>query len=122
VDVFHLRDQLVEDYREYVESFIRIKDERIRGTVEDAIEGGLLWPAPLVQLNPTFEAAETVDELVADGTLHPECGRIFRTGKGGGEWARPAQSTRPAHWAGRSGSTATRWMPSAPPARGPTTC
>jgi len=84
VDVFHLRDELILDYREYVESFIRIKDERIRGTVEDAIEGGLLWPAPLVQLNPTFEVAETVDELVADGTLHPECGRIFRTGKGDG--------------------------------------
>ncbi len=85
LDVFHLRDQLVEEYREYVESFIRIKDERIRETVEGAIDGGLLWPAPLVQLNPTFEPAETVDELVADGTLHPECARIFRVGKGGAE-------------------------------------
>ena len=57
MDVFHLLDELVLDYREYVESFIRIKDEGIRGSGEDAIEGGPLWPAPLVQLNPTFERA-----------------------------------------------------------------
>ncbi len=95
MDVFHLRDQLVEDYREYVESFIQIKDERIRGTVEEAIENGLLWPAPLVQLNPTFESGETVDELVADGTLHPECGRIFRIGKEVGGAAAPGAQGRP---------------------------
>lgn len=114
MDVFHLRDQLVEDYREYVESFIRIKDERIRSTVEEAIDAGLLWPAPLVQLNPTFEAAETVDELVADGTLHPECGRIFRTGKGGcapgvtGGYNGPGSATRPgsAHATGNSTAAA----------------
>jgi hypothetical protein len=30
VDVFKLRDQLVEDYRHYAESFLAIKDDRIR--------------------------------------------------------------------------------------------
>ena len=33
---------------------------------------------PLVQLNPAFKPASTVDELVAEGVLHEECGRIFR--------------------------------------------
>jgi hypothetical protein len=30
VEVFKLRDQLVEDYRQYAEPFLAIKDERIR--------------------------------------------------------------------------------------------
>ena len=44
MDVFHLREQLVEDYREYVESFIRIKDERIRVAVDRGGTGrGTYW-------------------------------------------------------------------------------
>jgi hypothetical protein len=34
-----------------------------------------------VQLNPSFEPGETIDQLVDDGTLHPECRRIFQVGK-----------------------------------------
>ena len=30
VDVFELRDDLIDDYREYATSFMRIRDERIR--------------------------------------------------------------------------------------------
>ena len=46
MDVFHLRDQLVEDYREYHESFIRIKHERILGTVEDRLQNRFLSVQP----------------------------------------------------------------------------
>ncbi len=81
MNVFELHGRLIEDYRLYVESFIRIKDERIKALVEEEIDRGLLWPQPLVQLSPSFEPGGTIDELVAEGLLHPECSRIFRVRK-----------------------------------------
>jgi hypothetical protein len=39
------------------------------------------WPAPLIQLNPSFVAGATVQELVGEDVLHEERGRIFRIGK-----------------------------------------
>jgi ATP-dependent helicase YprA (DUF1998 family) len=82
LDVFELRNRLVGDYGSYVGSFIRIKDARIEDEVRRSLDDGLLWPDPLIQLNPSFEAGETIDELVAEGTLHAECARVFRKKKG----------------------------------------
>ncbi len=81
MDVFALRDQLISDYRHYAESFFTIRDQRIREFVEDQLESGLLWPDPMLQLNPAFEPGGLVDDLVAEDLLHPECARIFRVGK-----------------------------------------
>lgn len=78
LDVFELRRKLVEDYGEYATSFVNIADERIRRHVDEELREGLLWPEPLIQLNPAFESGGTVDELVGRGVLHPECERIFR--------------------------------------------
>nr|MBA2441837.1 DEAD/DEAH box helicase [Rubrobacter sp.] len=82
MDVFELRNRLVQDYGSYVDSFIRIKDARIEEEVRRSLDEGLLWPDPLIQLNPSFEAGETVDELVEEGILHEECARVFRASKG----------------------------------------
>jgi len=81
LDVFELRNRLVGDYGSYVHSFIRIKDSRIEEVVEQSLDDGLLWPDPLIQLNPSFQAGDTTDGLVEEGIIHPECGRIFRAGK-----------------------------------------
>lgn len=78
MDVFGLRDKVIEDYKSYVRSFLTIKDERIRRLVEQEMEGGFLWPDPLVQLNPFFETGETFEKLIDSGELHPECINIFR--------------------------------------------
>ncbi|MHB9130416.1 MAG: DEAD/DEAH box helicase [Armatimonadota bacterium] len=78
MDVFGLRDQLITDYSAYVESFINIRDARIRGQVEDEMQKGLLWPDPLLQLNPSFEPGLWIDDLVSQNVLHPECSGIFR--------------------------------------------
>ncbi len=82
MNVFAMRSNLIHDYGEYVRSFFQIKDARIRSCVEAELDEGFLWPDPLIQLNPAFEPAETVEELVATGVLHPECARAFRKGKG----------------------------------------
>ena len=64
MNVFDLRDLLIEDYQRYIASFIHIKDSRIKEYVDRELEGGLLWPDPLIQLNPAFEPGHWVDELV----------------------------------------------------------
>jgi ATP-dependent helicase YprA (DUF1998 family)/very-short-patch-repair endonuclease len=81
MDVFALRDQLVKDYRHYAESFLTIKDDRIREHVAQELDRGLLWPDPALQLNPAFESGGLIDELVAAGVLHQECSKIFRVAK-----------------------------------------
>src|SRR5438093_3911855 len=81
MDVFDLRSRLVGDYARYTRSFIKIADQRIKAKVDNALDDGALWPEPLLQLNPTFLPGGTIDDLVSDGTLHPECKKIFRIDK-----------------------------------------
>jgi ATP-dependent helicase YprA (DUF1998 family)/very-short-patch-repair endonuclease len=78
MDVFDLHRTVVRDYSAYTKSFIRIDDPRIKQAVNHAVDHGLLWPDPLLQLNPAFEPGETVDDLVREGVLHEKCGRVFR--------------------------------------------
>lgn len=57
MDVFELREQLVRDFADYTRSFIVIRDERMRRLLDAERNSGLLWPGPIVQLNPGFELA-----------------------------------------------------------------
>ena len=81
MDVFDLRGNLVSDYRDYVRSFIKIRDPQIERFVDGILDGEGFWPEPLLQLNPTFKPGGTIDDLVDEGALHPECARIFRIDK-----------------------------------------
>src|SRR5262245_30074362 len=78
MDIFAFRDQLIGDYASYVKSFIQIRDSRIREHVDQSLNSGVLWPEPLIQLNPSFESGGTISELVHSGTLHTECEMVFR--------------------------------------------
>ena len=81
MNIFDFRDLLVADYASYIKSFIQIRDPQINGFVQQKLEEGVLWPEPLIQLNPLFAPGESIDELVAQGILHRECARIFRKDK-----------------------------------------
>lgn len=81
MDVFDLRQRLVDDYQSYTRSFIKIRDPRIIEHVDHALGAGAFWPEPLLQLNPTFLPGGTIDDLTGQGTLHQECARIFRIDK-----------------------------------------
>jgi hypothetical protein len=81
MNVLDLRTRLANDYARYTRSFIKIADPRINERVERALNNGALWPEPLLQLNPTFLPGGTIEDLVADATLHSECARIFRINK-----------------------------------------
>jgi ATP-dependent helicase YprA (DUF1998 family) len=78
MNVFELREDVVNGYAEYVQSFIRINNPDIKRFVDEQFASGRLWPDPLVQINPFYQPGGSIAELVAAGTLHPECATIFR--------------------------------------------
>ena len=55
VDVFELRRRVVDDYQQYVTSFISIRNPLIQAEVDKNLDAGLLWPEPRIGLNPSFE-------------------------------------------------------------------
>lgn len=81
MDVFKLRERLVADYGDYTRSFLSFSDERISSKVEAELDAGLLWPDPLIQLNPSYEPGGLIDDLVDRGLLHPGCAPVFRRSK-----------------------------------------
>jgi ATP-dependent helicase YprA (DUF1998 family) len=89
MNVFKLRSTLIKDYSSYISSFIRIRDQRIKEYVDDSIERGLLWPDPLIQLNPTFEPGSFIDDLCNEGILLSECKRIFRRKQTNDDYGQP---------------------------------
>ncbi len=82
LDIFNLRDEVIADYRRYIESFLKIRDPRVEAFVDRELERGELWRDPLVQLNPSYKGGATVTELVQQGVLYPDCQQYFsRNGK-----------------------------------------
>jgi ATP-dependent helicase YprA (DUF1998 family) len=78
MDVFKLRDDVIHDYAEYVRSFVRIREPRLRRFVDDSLTDQALWPQPLIQMNPSFESGGWIDELVDAGVLHQKSKDVFR--------------------------------------------
>src|SRR5215471_18509692 len=78
MDVFGVRDRLIEDYRDFTGSFVDIHDKSIADHVRVRMDRGYQWPDPWLSLNPNFASGGTITELVAQGLLQPECERIFR--------------------------------------------
>ena len=78
MDVFQTHAHIVADYENYIRSFLKIADPKVRAVVETELSKGKLWPEPLLQFNPAFEISGTVDDLVTKGTLHPDIRDIFK--------------------------------------------
>ena len=77
MDIFEIHRRVVDEYRTYIDSFIDIRDERVRAVVEKRLRGGELWPSPLVQFNPAYEVSERLSALYDTGLLHPEVRDVF---------------------------------------------
>ena len=78
MDVFRVRDRLIDDYRDFTGSFVDIHDKNIREHVVERMAQGYQWPDPWLSLNPNFASGGTITDLVTEGLLRPECERIFR--------------------------------------------
>jgi len=76
-DVFDLRDRVVGEYREYFESFVRIRDEQLDRFVRAQLESGEPWPDAVLQLNPAFVRGSTLGQLAERGIISPQTARFF---------------------------------------------
>ena len=78
MNVFDLRNRLIQDYALFVSSFVNIRDPKIREYVEAEFASGTLWPQALVQLNVSSEQGESVYESIGEGLTHEGCARVFQ--------------------------------------------
>src|SRR5690606_3897884 len=78
MDVFEFRSKLISDYERFSRSFSRIRAADIKQYVDKEYEEGRFWPEPLIQINPNFVPGGSIDQLVEEGILDPECAKIFR--------------------------------------------
>ncbi|MCK6502709.1 DEAD/DEAH box helicase [Myxococcota bacterium] len=77
MDVFSLRDFVVDEYEQFATSFTTIHAADIREQVDAIYAEKRYWPEPLIQVNPNYKRSTTVEALVADGALDPGCREIF---------------------------------------------
>jgi superfamily II DNA/RNA helicase len=77
MDVFSLRDTVVDEYKKFATSFTAIHAPDIRAQVEAIYATERYWPEPLLQINPAYKTGASIGALVRDGTLHPQCAEIF---------------------------------------------
>ena len=81
--IFDLHSKVLNEYRDFVSSFITVADERLNEFIKQKFqEEQRLWPEPMVQLSPTYRRSATVDELAERGIILRETAEIFRTDKG----------------------------------------
>ena len=81
MDVFQFRERLIGDYSSFTRSFTKPQATDIKEYLQGRYDENIFWPAPLVQLNPSFVSGGSVEQLVEEKLLHRECARIFRAGK-----------------------------------------
>lgn len=77
MDVFALRNQLIRDYATYIESFVNIRDDRIRAYVDHELDEGLLW-RPEGDEGPL---RATNDELTLSRFWVPDSGKSLESGR-----------------------------------------
>jgi ATP-dependent helicase YprA (DUF1998 family) len=70
MDAFKTHEQVISDYKAYLQSFINIKDEKIKEHVNGNTLVEQILPEPLIQFNPSFEKGSSLNELIGEGLIH----------------------------------------------------
>lgn len=80
MDIIKIHKDLKEKYKEYISSFVTIKDKRIEEKVQDAISLETLWPDALIQFNPNYEIGQGVTDMIERGLpIDPRLSYFFET-------------------------------------------
>ncbi|MEI2823871.1 MAG: hypothetical protein V9F02_10645 [Chitinophagaceae bacterium] len=79
-NIFDLHNDILDDYKLYIESFINIADKKIREIFNEEFNSGNLYPDPLIQFNPSFESGGHVEDLVNANGLVKDFNDIFYDG------------------------------------------
>lgn len=78
-DVFDFRAQLTERYASFSRGVSCVLADDLRDIMESIDrERHVYWPAPLIQLNLSYQPGGSVSALIDEGKLHPDCRKIFR--------------------------------------------
>ena len=78
MDILNLYDKLKGSYKDYLESFVSIKDKRIEERVHEAISKETLWPDALIQFNPNYEKGLAIADMIEEGRpIHPDLSLFF---------------------------------------------
>ena len=78
MDVFGLRKEIVNQYQDFINGYINIKDAKIADKVKAGLDAGVLWPEPLLQLSPAFAQGDSFETLEKEGILAPETKSCFQ--------------------------------------------
>ena len=77
MQAFKIHKAIVDDYKNYLNSFTNIRDSRIHKKVQEVFEKGTFLAEPLLQFNPSFELGELLQELEGQGLVHGDLKKIF---------------------------------------------
>lgn len=77
MNIFEIHDSIREYYKQYVNSFIDIADEKIRREVEESVKANKFLPNPLLQFNPAYERGEDIQSLIDSGVFDEKMKHIF---------------------------------------------
>lgn len=77
MDAFKTHENVISDYKSYLQSFININDERILSYVNNSTLIRNILPEPLIQFNPSFERGKSLDELIQENTIHPSLSKAL---------------------------------------------
>ena len=74
-----MREQLVAEYRSYLESSIRVSDPQIDEFIKQQLSDGAAWPDPVLQLNPAYRPDPRGDlgALAEKGVILRETAKFF---------------------------------------------
>ncbi|MBQ3143444.1 MAG: hypothetical protein IJB89_02910 [Akkermansia sp.] len=81
-DIFQFHEHLTSRYNDFSQGFNIIREEDIKSVVHKFLnEQKKFCPEPLIQLNMNYETGHNIHELVKNGSLHKDCGRLFVFGE-----------------------------------------
>ena len=78
MDVFDLRQHIVQDYANFARSFTRVKATDLKRQIDEIYAKDQFWPEPLLQITPYYERGASLDELAASGEVTLTTAAIFR--------------------------------------------
>src|SRR5690349_21217290 len=75
---FKVFGEVKQQYKSYIQTFQVFKKKEIEEFVRERTENGtMLWQEPIIQISKKFKPGKTLDQMIADGLLHPQVETIF---------------------------------------------
>lgn len=79
IDIFKFRDDIISHYQAFSQGFTQISAADIYDYVKKQFEYYKRFcPDPLIQITPNYQTHGSINELVEQGILHPDCAKIFQ--------------------------------------------